>query len=62
MTQLSSALDGTITGEMEQVAAREGVAPEFVRQGVAEGRIVIPRNTQRRNMLATGIGKGLRTK
>ena len=62
MTQLSSALKGLITPEMEQVAAREGVAPEFVRQGVAEGTIVIPRNTQRRGITPAGIGAGLRTK
>ncbi|MHB1654152.1 MAG: phosphomethylpyrimidine synthase ThiC [Desulfitobacteriaceae bacterium] len=62
MTQLSSALKGIITPEMEQVAAGEGVAPEFVRQGVAEGTIVIPRNTRRQNMIPIGIGKGLRTK
>lgn len=47
---------------MAQVAAREGVTPEFVRQGVAEGTIVIPHNIQRRNIVPTGIGTGLRTK
>ncbi|MFZ5641259.1 MAG: phosphomethylpyrimidine synthase ThiC [Bacillota bacterium] len=62
MTQLSSALNGTITPEMEQVAAREGVAPEFIRQGVAAGTIVIPRNINRRNLAPTGIGAGLTTK
>ncbi len=62
MTLLSSALKGTITPEMEQVAAVEGVTPEFVRQGMAEGTIVIPRNVQRRNVLPVGIGAGLRTK
>ncbi|MHB8171804.1 MAG: phosphomethylpyrimidine synthase ThiC [Thermincolia bacterium] len=62
MTQLSNALKGIITPEMDQVAAREGVAPEFVRQGVAEGTIVIPRNAQRCNIVPTGIGTGLRTK
>lgn len=62
MTQLDSALKGMITPEMEQVAAREGVTPEFVRQGVAAGTIVIPRNIQRRNIVPAGIGTGLRTK
>lgn len=47
---------------MEQVAAREGVTPEFVRQGVAEGTIVILHNIQRRNVVPTGIGTGLKTK
>lgn len=62
MTQLESALQGIITPEMEQVAGREGLTPEFVRQGVAEGTIVIPRNNRRRDMVPVGIGAGLRTK
>lgn len=62
MTQLESALRGIITPEMEQVAGREGLTPEFVRQGVAEGTIVIPRNNRRRDMVPVGIGAGLRTK
>lgn len=59
--QPANALAGKVTSEMEQVAAREGVAAEFVRQGVAEGKIVIPKN-RRRNFLAMGVGTGLRTK
>lgn len=47
---------------MDQVAAREGVTPQFIRQGVADGTIVIPRNKQRKNINPTGIGTGLRTK
>lgn len=62
MTQLSSALKGLVTPEMEQVAANEGVTPEYIRQGVAEGTIVIPRNSGRQNISPTGIGKGLKTK
>ncbi len=62
MTQLQSALKGQITPEMEHVAAREGVTPEFVRQGVAEGTVVIPRNARRQNIVPAGIGTGLRTK
>ena len=62
MTQLTSARQGIITPEMEEVASREGVTPEFIRQGVAEGTIVIPRNVKRRNIVPIGIGKGLRTK
>ncbi|KUO49378.1 MAG: hypothetical protein APF76_08375 [Desulfitibacter sp. BRH_c19] len=33
-----------VTKEMEQVATQEKVSPEFIRQGVAEGRIVILKN------------------
>lgn len=62
MTQLEKALEGFVTPEMEQVAAREKVSSEFVRQGVAEGTIVIPRNIKRQNIIPAGIGAGLRTK
>lgn len=62
MTQLLSALKGVITPEMEQVAAKENVSSEFIRQGVAEGTIVIPCNKLRKNIVPTGVGKGLRTK
>jgi len=62
MTQLQEALKGNITPAMEQVAQKEAVAPELVRQGVAAGTIVIPCNTQRKGIVPTGIGTGLRTK
>jgi phosphomethylpyrimidine synthase len=62
MTQSSKALKGIITPEMEHVAAKEGVTPEFIRRGVAEGTIVIPRNIRRSNIIPTAIGAGLRTK
>lgn len=62
LTQLSSALRGEITPEMKQVALMEGVSPEFVRDGVAGGTIVIPRNTGRKKMTPVGIGTGLKTK
>ncbi|GLI35391.1 phosphomethylpyrimidine synthase ThiC [Desulforhabdus amnigena] len=62
MNQLSEALNGKITPEMEQVAEKEGISPERVRQGVAEGTLVIPRNNRRSGMIPLGIGAGLRTK
>ena len=61
MTQLQAALEGAITPEMRVVAAKEGLEPEILRQGVARGRIVIPKNV-RRDFSAEGIGAGLRTK
>ncbi|MGD8452340.1 MAG: phosphomethylpyrimidine synthase ThiC [Phycisphaerae bacterium] len=54
MTQLQSARQGTITPEMVRVAAREGVAPEFIREHVAAGRIIIPANKRH---LAGSSGK-----
>ena len=41
-TQLGLARQGKITPEMEFVAIREGVEPEFVRKEIAEGRAIIP--------------------
>lgn len=61
MKQLASALSGRVTREMEQAAVREGVDPEFIRQGVAEGKIVIPKN-RLRGFPPVAIGTGLRTK
>jgi phosphomethylpyrimidine synthase len=44
MTQLEAARRGIITMEMHRVAQRENVTPEFVRDEVARGRLVIPAN------------------
>ncbi len=46
MTQLESARKGIITAEMTRVAVRENVTPEFIRDGVARGAIVIPANVR----------------
>lgn len=44
MTQLESARKGILTPEIIRVAVRENVTPEFIRDGVARGAIVIPAN------------------
>ncbi|MFD7728891.1 phosphomethylpyrimidine synthase ThiC [Kitasatospora phosalacinea] len=44
VTQLAYAKQGLTTPEMEFVALREGLEPEFVREQVARGRAVIPVN------------------
>ncbi|MCW2610341.1 MAG: thiamine biosynthesis protein ThiC [Cryptosporangiaceae bacterium] len=44
VTQLAYARRGDVTAEMEFIAVREGLAPEFVRDEVARGRAVIPAN------------------
>ncbi|MEW6771240.1 MAG: phosphomethylpyrimidine synthase ThiC [Bacillota bacterium] len=62
MTQLQAARKGEITPEMERVAAREGRSAEFIRDGLAAGRIVIPANRNHRGLDPQGIGAGLRTK
>ncbi|MBV9019907.1 MAG: phosphomethylpyrimidine synthase ThiC [Ktedonobacteraceae bacterium] len=44
VTQLAYARRGTITPEMEFIALREGLQPDFVREEVARGRAIIPAN------------------
>jgi len=62
MTQLELAREGTMSPQMELVARREGVDAEFVRQGVANGTIVVPANINHENLAPCGIGQGLKTK
>ncbi|MBE2899891.1 thiamine biosynthesis protein ThiC [Methanothermobacter thermautotrophicus] len=62
MTQMDEAKKGVITDEMKAVAEAENVTPEFVRRGVASGKIAIPSNLNREDVAAVGIGAGLRTK
>jgi phosphomethylpyrimidine synthase len=62
MTQIDSARAGRISEETRLVAASEGRPPEYVRERVAAGRIVVTRNTARTGMTPLGIGEGLRTK
>jgi phosphomethylpyrimidine synthase len=61
MTLLEDAKRGVITDEMKTVAKDEGVTVDFVRRGMAEGRIVIPISPYRKVKIC-GIGEGLRTK
>jgi phosphomethylpyrimidine synthase len=44
VTQMYYAQQGIITPEMEYVAIRENMTPEFVRNEIAEGRAIIPAN------------------
>ncbi len=62
MTQKMRAEKGIITKEMERVATEEGVSSEWLRQGVASGRIAIPANPNHTTLEAVGIGGGLRIK
>ena len=62
MTQLEYARQGKITEAMEKTAASEGISAETIRQGIAEGTIVITQNVKHRTISPLAIGKGLRTK
>ncbi|MBI4295460.1 MAG: phosphomethylpyrimidine synthase ThiC [Chloroflexi bacterium] len=62
MTQLQLALKGDISPQAASVAETEGLDAELIREGVAQGSIVIPANVNHRHLKPCGIGKGLRTK
>ena len=55
------ARDGKITKEMEIVAKKEQVDVEFLRKGIAKGRIIVPKSN-RRDIEPIGIGEGLLVK
>ncbi|GAB3485226.1 phosphomethylpyrimidine synthase ThiC [Amycolatopsis cihanbeyliensis] len=61
-TQLGWAKAGVITREMEFVAARERMDPEFVRAEVASGRAVIPVNRKHPESEPAIIGKNFLVK
>ena len=62
MREKEEALKGNITAQMLEVARSEGIDPEFIRDGVAKGSIVILGNPLHGGVKPLGIGEGLRTK
>ncbi|KAA2278712.1 phosphomethylpyrimidine synthase ThiC [Candidatus Nitrosocosmicus sp. SS] len=63
VTQLNSAKRGIATEEMKQVAKDEKVDVNFIVKHIANGSIIIPKNTARKQHIKPrGIGKGLKTK
>ncbi len=62
MTQLEYARRGLVTEKMQTAAAAEGMPPEFIRDGVAAGTIVICHNNKHANGTPLAVGAGLRTK
>ena len=62
MTQREAALAGSLTPEMEQAAAGEGLSPEVIRRGLAQGTLVVPANRGHRNLKPCAIGAGVRVK
>jgi len=61
MTRMELAKAGTITDEMKNAAVREGVTPEKIRDGVADGSIALVRN-RLRPINPMAIGRGTRIK
>ncbi|MDA8123323.1 MAG: phosphomethylpyrimidine synthase ThiC [Deltaproteobacteria bacterium] len=62
MTLLHRARQGEIPGAISRAAGEEGIQPDKLRDLVAAGRAVIPRNRKRREILPVAIGEGLRVK
>jgi phosphomethylpyrimidine synthase len=62
VTQLAYARRGEVTPEMEYVAIREGVTPEYVRAEVAAGRAIIPANVNHPESEPMAIGRGFLVK
>jgi phosphomethylpyrimidine synthase len=62
VTQMHYARRGEITPEMEFVALREGLDPEFVRSEVARGRAIIPANINHPELEPMIIGRNFKVK
>ncbi len=62
VTQMHYAKQGTITPEMEFVAIRENVRPEFVREELARGRAIIPANIKHPELEPMIIGRNFLVK
>jgi len=62
VTQMKYARDGVVTPEMEFVALREGMDPDFVRSEVARGRAIIPANVNHPELEPMIIGRAFKVK
>jgi len=62
MTQMHEAKKGNTTPEMEFVALRENVRPEFVRDEIARGRAIIPANVNHPELEPMIIGRNFLVK
>ncbi|NCO65928.1 MAG: phosphomethylpyrimidine synthase [Candidatus Aquicultor secundus] len=53
---------GQSVAEIDAVAIEENLSSDEIVAGILDGTIVIPKNVNRHNLRAMGVGKGLRTK
>jgi phosphomethylpyrimidine synthase len=60
--QVAEAKRGKATPETKIVAKAEGKPVKFILEGLAAGRLIIPRNVRRKKVEVKGIGEGLSTK
>ena len=61
-TQMDAAKKGILTEEMKKVAEKEHRDPAWIRDMVAEGKVVIPCNKKHASIDPNGIGRLLKTK
>ncbi|PLR86669.1 MULTISPECIES: phosphomethylpyrimidine synthase ThiC [Bacillus] len=62
VTQMHYAKKGIVTPEMEYIAIREGLEPEFVRDEVSRGRAIIPANINHPESEPMIIGRNFHVK
>jgi len=62
VTQMTYARRGEITPEMEFVALRESMEPDFIREEVARGRAIIPMNINHPEIEPMIIGRNFKVK
>ncbi len=62
VTQMHYAKKGMVTSEMEFVALRENLSPEFVRDEVARGRAILPANINHPEIEPCAIGRNFLVK
>jgi len=62
MTRIITARQGKITEEIEESAKEEHIDTEILRQSIADGTVVLIRNTNHKNAKLVAIGKNLKTK
>lgn len=61
-TQMEAAKKGILTKEMKAVAKKEYMDPKVLMERMAIGEIIIPANKNHKNLVAEGVGTGMRTK
>lgn len=62
MTQIQFAKNNHTTREMQKVARNEGINVNLLKRWIAKGWVVVPSNSNHKNLEPIGIGFGLRTK
>ena len=58
---IEEACKGNITSEMKEIAKKENLKADYIREMITQGKIIVPLNTNRKSTLV-GIGRGLATK